>query len=198
MTVKILVFNRQLIMSLADVKAYRMQEAIKLVERLLPLKKWGFKQSTQLFYNIHPIVIYVSKSCRIRAMYSASSRRIEDSISIHYGKLEVPDLAQIVLENDPENYHLLWHSVRLPLYFLDGLSPQEARNAKDPSLIKEFEQSDLVRDIQYQPEKDLALHATIWETYGQKLFGIFDGGSKTLWERYSSFVSEYWKTLPQG
>jgi hypothetical protein len=85
--------------------------------------------------------------------------------------------------------------VHLPLYFLDGLSPQEAKNTKHPRLIKEFEQSDLAKSIRSEPEKDVLLQATIWEAYGQRLFDIFDARNKDLWERYSVFVSEYWKTL---
>jgi len=146
----------------------------------------------------YPIVFYDSEKCRIKVEYLWSPREYECSINIKYGRLGVPDIAKTLLANkDQESYHLHWHSVRSPLYFLDGLSPQEAKDAKHPRLIMEFEQSDLAKGIRSEPEKDILLEATIWETYGQRLFDIFDARNEDLWERYSTFISQYWKTLPQ-
>jgi hypothetical protein len=185
-------------MSSSDEKAYRMQEAIKLVERLLPLKKWNFKESARFFYNVQPIVIYDSERCSIRVMYSATSRYTENMMVVHYGRLEVPDNASILLSQaQDKDYHLLWHSVYYALDFLDGISPQEAKAAKAPRFVREFEQSDVAKNIKYEPEKTLIMHATIWETYGQQLFDIFDTRNQDLWEQYSAFVREFWKTLPQ-
>ncbi|MFT3890783.1 MAG: hypothetical protein QM730_04045 [Anaerolineales bacterium] len=189
-------------------------ELIELLDRLLPLTQWDFRMSAHYIYysnkwdsvlsaeNYHglgyPIVFYDSEKCRLRVDYSWSSREYERTINIKYGRLEVPDTANSLLTStNPGNYHLYWHSVRVPLYFLDGLSPQEARNAKDPGLIKEFEQSAIVQGIKSEPEKDTLLHATIWETYALRLFDIFDARHKDLWEQYSTFVHDYWKALPR-
>lgn len=187
-------------------------ELIELIDRLLPLAQWNFKMSAHYIYYSntwnsvlsaqnyrglgYPIVFYDSEQYRIKVEYLWSSREYERTINIKYGRLEVPDTASALLTGvNQENYHIYWHSVRNPLYFLDRLSPQEARNAKDPRLIREFEQSDLVQAIKSEPEKDLLLHTAIWKTCGQRLFDIFDARNKGLWERYSTFVQEYWKAL---
>ena len=86
-------------------------------------------------------------------------------------------------------------SVFRKLQFLDGLSPREALNEKEPRLIRGFEQSEIAKRIVYKPERTLVKHAVIWETYGQQLFDIFDIHNKNLWERYSAFVREFWETL---
>jgi hypothetical protein len=193
---------------------HHMPELIDIIERFLPLNKWNFKTSAQYicysdkwnsvliaqdYYGSgDPFVLYDSEKCRIRLHCSWSSREYERSIEITYGRLGVPDDTDTLLRyTDQRNYHLYWHSVYLPLYFLDGLSPQEAKNAKHPLFIDEFEQSDMAKSIKHYLDRDLALDASIWETYGQRLFDIFDIRNKDLWEQYSAFVSEYWKTLQQ-
>lgn len=193
---------------------HHMFELIELIDRFLPLNQRDFKMSAQYinylnydsnYWNSvwsaqnyqglgYPIIFYDSEKCRIRVFYEVAGRRDDHTIMIHYGRPEVPDTANILLTNtNQENYHLYWHSVRPLLYFLDGLLPQEAKNAKHPRLIMEFEQSDLAKGTRYEPEKNLLLHATIWESYGQRLFDVFDNRNKDLWEQYSTFVQEYWK-----
>ena len=182
-----------------EIKNYRAQakmyKAIELVECFLPLNKWNFKQSAQFFDNeIHPVIIYDSEKCRIRLFYEAPDNA-EHSIYIHYGWLGVSNNAQTIGWRDRENLHLYWHSIRFPLQFLDGLSPQEAINEKEPRLIRKFSQSEVAKDIKYEPEKILVMHGKIWETYGQRLFELFDIHNKDLWEQYAEFIGEFWETL---
>ena len=191
-----------------------MRELMDFVERFLPLNNWNFNMSAQYVcysdklnsvltaQNYHglgyPFVFYNSDKCRIKIEYSWSPRGYESSINIQYGRLGLPDDAKMLLTvTNQASYHLYWHSVYPVLYFLDELSPQESKNKKHPQLIADFEQSDKVKNIKSEPEKDILLHATIWEAYGQMLFDIFDAQNKDLWERYSTFVRQYWKTLPQ-
>lgn len=179
---------------------HHMSELINLIGHFLPLNKWNFRLSAQYIchsnkwnsiessQNYHgggdPVIIYDSEKCRIQVYYSWSSREYERSINVSYGRLGIPDDARTLLRHtNQESYHLYWHSVYPPLYFLDGLSPQEAKNALHPRLVMEFEQSDLANGLMYE-EKSLLLHATIWETYGERLFDIFDVHNKGLWEQY--------------
>jgi len=123
---------------------------------------------------------------------------MDSNIVIHYGRLEVGDSAHTFLgRGQTEDYHRFWHSVRGPLYFLDGLSPHEAKNVKHPRFIIEFGQSDIAKKIKFEPEKDLVMYAKIWETYGQQLFDIFDRSNRKLWQQYCLFEKEYWETIPQ-
>jgi hypothetical protein len=117
---------------------------------------------------------------------------------IHYGKLGVPDSATVLLRGAQErDYARLWHSVNYALYFIDGLSAQHAKNVRFPRFIDEFQKSDAFKAIDYQPKRNLVLHALIWETYGHHLFRIFDGRDEDLWKRYSAFIEQYWKVIPQ-
>ena len=192
---------------------HHMFELIELLDRLLPLTQWNFRMSAHYIYYSnkwnsvlntqnysglgYPIVFYDSEKCRIKVDYSWSPREYERMINIKYGRLEAPDTASTVLTGiSQENYHLYWHSVRLPIYFLDGLSPQEARSAQNPRSIQEFEQSNVAQGISSGPANDILLHATIWKTYDQRLFDIFDVHNKDLWAQYSTFVQAYWKALP--
>jgi hypothetical protein len=180
-------------------KDYRMNEAINLVERYLPLGNWDFKQASRFFASIDPVVIYRSEKCKVRiSLTGPEGYGMDPWIVIHYGRLDVPSTASIALSSAEEKeYHHLWHNVRHPLYLLDGLSPQEAKNARDPRFIVEFEQSDQNKNIRYEPEKGLIMHAKIWETYGQRLFDIFDLRNKELWKQYCVFVREYWEVIPK-
>jgi hypothetical protein len=183
-------------MSLNDEEASHMQEAINLIECFLPLKQWNFKQSAQFVTAKYvSAVIYDSESCRIKIRYeSIPGRGYERYFSIHYGRLGARG-GVLPRGTKRENYHLYWHNIYYSLYFLDGLSPREANAQTEPRLIREFKQSELAKEMQNVPEKDLAMEAKIWESYGQQLFDIFDARNQDLWERYSAFVREYWDTF---
>lgn len=193
---------------------HHMFELIELIDRFLPLTQWNFRMRAHYIYYSnqwhsvlsaqnysglgYPIVYYDSEKCRIKIEYLWNPREYERSIKVKYGSLEVPYDAKTALTfTNQESQHLYWHNVHLPLYFLDGVSPQEAKNAKQPRLRMQFEQSALGKGIKSELEKDLLLHAITWETYGQRFFDIFDIHNEDLWKRYSTFVSEYWKALPQ-
>ena len=193
---------------------HHMFELIELIDRFLPLHQWNFSMTAHYVYYSnkwnsvlsaqnysglgYPIVFYDSETCRIKIEYLWNPREYERSINIKYGSIEVPDTAKTALIfTNQESYHLYWHSMHLPLYFLDGVLPQEARNTKQPQLMLELEQSDWGKEIKSELEKELLLHANIWETYGQRFFDIFDVHNEDLWDRYSTFVSAYWKAWPQ-
>lgn len=185
-------------MNLNELKDSRMQEIITLVERYLPLNRWGFKQAVYFFYNKRPIVIYASEKCRIRIDYLAyDPQYLDPNIVIFYGRSEVRDNADILPRHTQVNrYNRFWHGVHSPLYFLDGYSPRQAKAQEQPRLIREFDQSDVAWQIKYTPERDLVLYAKIWETYGQQLFDIFDNRNKDLWKRYCAFEKELWEAWP--
>jgi hypothetical protein len=42
------------------------------------------------------------------------------------------------------------------------------------------------------PELTLAMHKSIWKTYGQNLFELFDLRRPDLWEQYRKFLKEYY------
>lgn len=169
----------------------QMNNAIELIERYLPLSKWNFKESIRFFDNkIFPTIIYDSEKCRIRIYLDVQARHGNHNLVIHYGTLEVPDNAKVLLVADQSDYHQLWHSIFSALPFLDGLSPQEAITEKHPRFIREFEESEIAKKISYEPEKTLVKHAAIWDTYGLKFFELFDNRLTSQWEKYSAFIRE--------
>ena len=185
-------------MSLSDQEASQMQEAVNLIGRFLPLKKWSLKQTAQFVAAKYiSAVIYDSDKCRIIIYYEAiPNREYERSFSFYYGRLGLRDNAGVLsIGTKLENIHLYWHGSYYPFRFLDGLSPREAKAEIEPRLTREIKQSELVKGMWNVPEKDLVMQAEIWETHGQQLFNIFDAKNKDLWERYCAFLREYWEEI---
>ncbi len=178
----------------------RMQEAVRLNEHVLPLKKWGFKESARYFYNnLYPTLIYDSNKCRVYIYHDTVGRKHEYGTTIYYGSLGVPNSADLLIrDQDDKNPRLLWHSPRLLLCFIDGLSPQNARQEKEPRRIRELRQSETIQKIKYLPERRLAEEKAIWEMYGQRLFGLFDAKNIKLWKEYLAFRKAYWQVLFDG
>ena len=180
-----------------DEQEYRMQETIALIERYLPLNKWNYKEDSRYFYNgKYPNVIYVSAVCGVKFYSNAFGERTLDHLMlIYYGTLGVPDQADSVRVGHFDNHHLLWHSAHYPLHFFEGLSAKDAYRKKEPDFVKDFNKSKAGQKHKYHPEKNLAMNAAIWETYGLQLFNLFSMTDKSLWKQYSTFIKEYWEVL---
>ena len=176
-------------------KQAHMKEILQLMTHYLPLSTWGFKESARFFHNnIYPTAIYDSQMCRMRVYLDTQSKNKDHNLVIYYGKLNISNNAELLLWNGQTNYHLLWHGAKLPLFFLDGLSPQEAIQEKQPRLIRQFEQSAATNKIEYPPQQKLMLNRAIWDTYGQRFFELFDNRNTSLWEQYSTFIKVYLET----
>ena len=177
----------------------RLQSLTELVERFLPLQRWGFKQSVQFFGKSEPrifirpekwgmpIVIYDTESCRVKFLFDEEARDFQ--LLIYYGRLHAPDDQWLMKWNGVDCY--CWHSnYHLVLKFLDGITPREAieKTSTRPEGLKEFKYV-LGQDIN---ELDLRIHAEGWEYYGNRLFELFDLRRPELWERYTRFIQEYY------
>jgi hypothetical protein len=122
-----------------------------------------------------------------------------DEISIAYGRGHAPSDDSIVEWNGERCFpwHNLW--VLNVTEFLEGFSPSdvlERRRKKidTPERIA-FLETDLGRGLR-GPEWGVALEGFVWETYGDRLFSLFDLREPQRWEDLRRFVREYYARQP--
>jgi hypothetical protein len=167
-----------------------------LIKKLLPMDKWGFKESAQLVTD-SPKIIYNSQWCRIKFLWDNWEMYTGNSISIYYGRLHAPNDEARLIWNEEECR--CWHGKMGSshvLDFLDKLTPQDAINKKGfPKLIQEMHQADWFKNMANKrrgPELALTIEAKIWDYYGVQLFELFDLRQPELWERYRKWLKEYY------
>jgi hypothetical protein len=168
----------------------------ELVKKLLPMDKWGFKESAR-FVTDSPNIIYSSKLCRIKFLWDYWEMYTGNSISIFYGRLHAPDDLPKMKWMGLECY--CWHSKlgsRHILDFLDGLTPQESiqRNGF-PEIVEKIRQTEWFQDMANKrrgPELALNVEAKIWDYYDVRLFELFDLRQPELWEKYRNWLKEYY------
>ena len=177
----------------------QVQKLFELVESTLNLKHWGFQKTfVDDSVTLSLGIIYDSEWCRVKFVSSGiDTNRGDDNISIYYGRLHAANESTIMHWNGKLCY--CWHRINEALNFLDGLTPEDAVNQlrlhrKWSNVMEEFRQSDLGQELKYrQPEWLIRMHASIWNFYGERLFELFDLRQPDLWQRYSSFYSEFHK-----
>ena len=170
------------------------QKMIQVAETFLPLEQWGFQYSKRLV-KLYSDVIYNSEWCRVKFMWLGTDLYGGDTIAIFYGRLHALDDEKIMTWNGEKCY--CWHSVENSLNFLDGMSPQEAVEAKRkwPRVMEQFQQSELGKSltgVRRQPEWLIRMHAAVWEYYGNRLFELFDLRHPELWDEYTQFTKEFY------
>jgi hypothetical protein len=165
---------------------------IKTLEDCFDFKRWGF----QMIYsgpvpNTHPTIVYESKICRVRFIWEVRNdeRVRSETARILYGRLHAP-IFQSVMDWNGEKCHC-WHNVDKALSFLDGLTPQEAKNTRSPVFMWDFYEANKNRGWR-DAEREARMQAAVWEHYGQKLFNIFDLNRLDLWEQYVDFINGYY------
>ena len=174
---------------------------IELIEENLEIKRWNFRVTFTKFIKPRNIkIIYDSKWCRIKFMFSRMHFPETDEIMIEYGRLHAPNEEAFMIWQG--EVCRCWHSILDPLRFLDGLTPEEAyEQAKIdkelPSAVKNFRLSQRGEELlkEYPPKSVIVLHSTLWKTYEKKLFELFDMRHPGLWEEYRRFLKEYYRLL---
>lgn len=162
----------------------------QLAQELLPLSKWGFKESYRS--NRTKDLIYDSEWCRVSFGWSGWDYMGGNSITIYYGRKHATDDKYTMSWNGEECY--CWHRVELALHFLDGRTPEYGAKMEYSHDLKEkFKRSELGQSLtgkRRQPEWLMQMHATIWEQYVPRLFELFDLRRPDLWEQYRKFLKE--------
>jgi hypothetical protein len=174
---------------------------LSLIEENLEIERWGFRLTFSKFLEPRNIiVIYDSKWCRMRFLFSRMHYPETDEILIEYGRLHAPNERSLILW-EGEMCHC-WHNILDPLRFLDGLTPKEAYEQtiltnQLPSAVRYFRDSPRGVELlqEYPPKSVIVLHSTLWKTYEKKLFELFDMRRHYLWEEYREFLRGYYRLL---
>lgn len=166
---------------------------IEMLEQNLDFKFHGFTRKFSGLGKFTPILIYESEVCRVKFSWQIPDiRDFNETISISYGRSHAPNDEEIITWRGQKCY--CWHDVKKVLFFLDGLSANQATGDKFlwPKIIEQFRTSSINKNWK-QPEYMAKMHEAIWKHYGQRLFEVFDLHKPSLWEQYSQFISEYQK-----
>ncbi len=169
---------------------------IEAVMSHLEFQKWGFEvvHSGKLFDSASAI-IFQSEFCKLR-VWTFRDRPYEQSeIYYSYGRLHAPNEKHTIKLDKwgGKEYHC-WHdhlNLYLVLGFLDGLSAQKLARGKFPYfpdvLLKYNEEAARLG----HHERFARKQNTIWNHYGQRLFGFYDIRTPDLWNQYIDFVKEF-------
>ena len=169
---------------------------IQTLEQYLEIKKWGFKQTyagTALSSSWR--VIYDSEWCRVLFTWNIEDKRDYPISHVYYGRLHAPSNEYTMMWNN-EKCHC-WHNIRLVLYFLDNVSPQDAQANREekfklPTAEENFRETSKGDDLS-QPEWMARMHLAFWGQYGKNLFELFDLRRSDLWDKYIAFLKEYYE-----
>jgi hypothetical protein len=167
------------------------EEMALLAQNFLPLERFGFTESYRSKKDER--LIYNSKECRVKLVWSGWEMDSGYTLSIYYGRLHAPENQLRMIWNNEECH--CWHDLMgtgAILDFLDGLTPQESV-VRDgfPSAIDEFRHSTLWKNLvgkRRGSELTVRMHNAIWEHYGIRLFELFDLRKPNLWEKYRQFI----------
>jgi hypothetical protein len=168
---------------------------IEMFEKHLDFKRWGFKLThSGVFPQCLPFIFYQSNQCKIRFSMAYEEHNYPPAIFISYGRLHAPVDQSEILWNGKECS--CWHDLNHVLLFLDGLSPSDAAVSKVPRKFYEFSEANPKPPYggPWQ-EHRVKREAYIWDSYGQRLFDLFDLRRPDLWEEYRSFLKQYYQHI---
>ena len=170
-------------------------EMAVLADSFLRLDLWHFHESARLTVP-HPIVIYDSEWCRVKLLWEGWDMYTGDTVIVYYGRSNAVNDKFTMLWNGEECY--CWHHINEPLYFLDGMAPFDASKRKWPHFIEQFADSEIIKNIPSQPQRQLMMHAAIWNHYGSRIFELFDMRHSDTWEQYTDFLKKYYELKGTG
>jgi hypothetical protein len=166
------------------------QEMLRIVQSVLNLSSWGFKESYRSVTDNR--LIYDSEFCRIKIVWGGWDPLGGNSVSIYYGRLHAPN-DNVTMIWDGEECHA-WHSLKPVIHFLDGRSPNETfkMGTSHPLTDKYYEDEFRQKFHRRQPEWLMKMLMDIWEHYDNKFFELFDLRRSDLWEQYRRFLIEFY------
>ncbi len=166
------------------------QEMLRVVNNFSKIKEWNFKESFRSEKGKE--VICNSEWCRMNIVWGGWDPLGGNSISIYYGRLHAPnETATMVWEGEDCN---AWHGLKPALYFIDGLLPVDAVNAKSSHHLtdKYYDEEFLKTFHRRQPEWLMKMHMDIWDYYGVRFFELFDLRRPDIWTSYRVFLKEFY------
>ena len=163
-------------------------EMYKVVENFLDITYWGFEES----FRSSKELIFDSEWCRLSLNWGGWDSLGGNSISIYYGRLHAPNENETMIWKGEECH--AWHRFEHALHFLDGRTPADAvklgfsHDLLDPFYEAEFRKNFYRR----QPFWLAKMHASVWESYKERLFELYDLRQPDLWDRYRQFLKEFY------
>jgi hypothetical protein len=152
------------------------------------LQSLGFSESYRSSND--DCIIFNSQFCRVNFTWEGWDQQGGNIVHIYYGRLHAPNDDATMLWENEECY--TWHRFEHVLHFLDGRSPAEAAEMDFlvPTLKKHYEAEYRKQYRFRQPEWSIKMHSEIWNSYGTKLFEVFDLRKPDLWEKYRQFLKD--------
>jgi hypothetical protein len=164
------------------------QELTRIAQNHLNMGPRGFQES---FRSIKPEkLIYDSEWCRISLIWEGWDYGNGNNISIRYGRLHAPSEKATMIWNGEECH--CWHDFDYALHFLDGRIPADAAKLgySHPVTNAFYEEEFRKKYSRRQPEWLAQMHLAIWQSYGVRLFELFDLRQLDLWKQYRLFLKE--------
>ena len=179
-------------------------EAQEMIKRILEPKKWGFRESyREVIYEYPFQVNYDSQWCRISFVRTSSGRWKKGiSLSVHYGRLHVPNNLPTLLEWRKSECRPWFSEWYILLPFLEGVSPEKAgKEHWKPDFIYPYIEN-VPKTEDGNAERRLKRERAVWDCYGTDLFEVFDVRQPELWERFKKYIQAYydaqgWKQPPR-
>ena len=163
------------------------------VDKFLKPQDRGFELVySGLVSNHSPTILYQSDQCKLRIRCSRDRSYDPLELSVTYGRLHAPHDEDLIEWNGEKCY--CWHRLTVSplLLFLDGLSPAESLELPRSNIEDDF--FNLSRGKEWTvPEHFARKHAMIWKHYDQRLFDLFDLNYPNLWQKYATFLKEYYE-----
>jgi len=186
-----LVFNEQ------D-KSNHFPALIQAITQYLDFKRWGFDY--EIFhsgssFSFSSAIIFQSEFCKVRVWTFRDIRDNEAEIYYAYGRLHAPNEKHTIkFDKWGGREYTCWHdhlNLYLVLGFLDGLSAEEVAKREFPyfpDVLLKFNEEAIGWGRQ---ERFARQQNTIWNQYGQRLFGFYDLRTPNMWNQYIDFVKDF-------
>ncbi len=167
-----------------------LREMLRLIQDSSSLSTWGFRESFRSKDGKE--IIYDSEWCRMNIIWGGWDPMGGNSISIYYGRLHAPNETATMFWEGEECH--VWHGLKPALYFIDGLLPVGAVDAKSSHELTDKYHEEEFRKTYHrrQPEWLMKMHMDIWDHYGVRFFELFDLRRPDLWLGYRQFLKEFY------
>ncbi len=163
-------------------------EMTRIADTILNLKSRSFELS--FCSDKSRKLIYDSEWCRINLIWMGWDYGGGNSMHILYGRLHALNSRDTMVWNGEECR--CWHRVEYALHFLDSRPPADVSQLRysHPIIDPFYKAENTEKFHRRQPEWLAQMHVTIWQSYGQRLFDLFDLRRPELWQQYRQFLKD--------
>ena len=177
------------------------------LEEHLDFDRWGFKLSHYAYSERlrTTSVIYDNPLCGVMFdLYNVGHFPDEDELHAMYGRHHALN-DDLTMPYEGEECFCWHYSIRYPVQFLEGISPQEIISHREeiggillPSVLAELRQTNDFKTLmrEFSPKAAVIEEALIWDRYGERFFQLFDLRRPELWQEYRRYLKECYRLKP--